>query len=344
MPRVLCVDLMSTSPVWALTPDAEQAIRDAAPEGWRVNVVRAPTISDGDGGRPPSDEAMRLVREAEAYFGFGLARPLFLEGRRLRWAHSAAAGVGSVLFPEMVASDVLLTNSAGVHAVPIAEHAVAGVLHFLRGFDLALALQRAGRWEKMPFLDGSARVREVGDVRVLVVGAGGLGTAVAERLAALGARVTGLRRRPEQGAPRGFARVAGLDALDRELPEADVLVLTAPHTAETDRLVTAARLDLLPPDAILVNVARGALVDEAALTERLARRQLRGAMLDVFATEPLAPDSPLWQLGNVLLTPHVSPVTPRRFWERQLALFRDNWHRYVEGRPLRNVVDKRAGY
>src|SRR5215207_4476831 len=139
MPRTLCVDLMSSAPAWALTPDAERAIRDFAPEGWRVDVVRAPTVSDGDGGRPPSDEAMRLVRDAEVYFGFGLARPLFLGARALRWVHSGAAGV---------------------HAVPIAEHVVAGVLHFLRGLDVALARQREGRWDKAPFLEGGARVRE----------------------------------------------------------------------------------------------------------------------------------------------------------------------------------------
>lgn len=335
---------MSTAPAWALTPEAERTIRDAAPEGWRVDVVRAPTVSDGDGGTPPSDEAMRLVRDAEVYFGFGVARPLFLAAERLRWVHSGAAGVGAVLFPEMLASDVLLTNSAGVHAVPIAEWVLAGVLHFLRGLDVAVARQREGRWDKAPYLEGSARVREVGECRVLIVGSGGLGTAVATRLTALGAHVTGLRRRPELGAPEGFARVAGLEALDDELPRADVLVLTTPRTPETAGLMSAARLDRLPADAILVNVARGGLVDEDALIERLRRGRLRGAVLDVFGTEPLAPDSPLWHLQNVLLTPHVSGVSPRRYWERELALFRDNWRRYVDGRPLRNLVDKRAGY
>lgn len=342
--RTLVVDLRSRARSWALTDDAERAIREAAPRGWSIVVVQAPTVSDGDGGRPPSDEALEAVRDAEAYFGFGVARPLFLAARRLRWAHSGSAGVGGALFPEMLASDVLLTNSAGVHAVPIAEHVMGGVIHFLRGFDVAIAQQRRGEWSKAPFVEEGAAVRELSECRALVVGSGGLGQAIAERLAALGARVTGLRRRPELGAPRGFERVAGLADLDRELPHADVLVLAAPHTPETAGLMTAARLDLLPRDAVFANVARGTLVDERALAERLAAGRLRGAVLDVFAEEPLAPGSPLWQLERVLLTPHVAAVSPRRYWERALELFRDNWHRYDEGRPLRNLVDKRAGY
>ncbi len=123
-------------------------------------------------------------------------------------------------------------------------------------------------------------------------------------------------------------------------------MLAAPLTAETKGLLTAERLTLLPPTAIVVNVARGALLDDEALVARLTAGQLRGAVLDVFREEPLAPSSPLWQLRQVLLTPHVSPVSPGRFWPRQLDLFLDNWRRYSRGEAeqLRNVVDKRAGY
>jgi len=138
--------------------------------------------------------------------------------------------------------------------------------------------------------------------------------------------------------------VIALDHLEAELPNHDVVVLAAPQTAETDGLLTAARLDLLPASAIVVNVARGALIDEDALTIRLKNNRLRGAVLDVFRQEPLAPTSDLWQLRQVLLTPHVSPVSPGRFWPRQLDLFLDNWNRYSKGEPLRNVVDKQAGY
>jgi phosphoglycerate dehydrogenase-like enzyme len=341
---LLAVDLAAVSRNWSLPASGEAAIRQAAPAGWEVRFVRAPTSSDGDGPARPSAEALEAIREAEVYLGFGISRPLFTAGPRLRWVHSAAAGVGAALFPEMLASDVVLTNSAGVHAVPIAEYVAGGVLYLLRGFDIAVGQQRAARWDKRPFTADDSPVRELGECRALIVGAGGLGTEIARRLAAFGARCVGLRRRPTLGAPEGFGRVAGLDALDAELPHADILVLAAPLTPETRGIMTAARLGRLPSGAIVVNVARGALLDEGALAREVASGRLRGAVLDVFAEEPLPPGSELWGLRSILLTPHVSPVSPGRFWDRALALFLDNWRRYLEGAPLRNVVDKQAGY
>ena len=342
--RLLVVDLAARSKNWALTPEGEQRIRDAAPDGWRVHVVRELTSSDGDGPPQPSGESMSAIREAEVYFGFGIPQPLFLEARRLKWVHSAAAGVGSALYPEMLRSHVLLTNSAGVHAVPMAEYVVAGVLHFFRGLDAAGAQQRERQWDKRFFVAEDSPLREVGGARVLIVGTGGIGTEVAKRLAALGARCSGVRRHPERGTPAGFDRVVGTAALDDELPRADVVVIAAPLTSESSGLMTAERLKSLGSQAILVNVARGALVDEDALAERLRVGHLRGAVLDVFREEPLASSSPLWQLRNVLLTPHISPVSPGQFWPRALDVFCDNWARYVHGEPLRNLVDKHAGY
>ena len=338
------VDLAARSKNWALPPDGEQIIRAAAPAEWQVHVVRALTSSDGDGPPAPSAESMEAVRFAEAYFGFGMPRPLFLEARRLRWVHSAAAGVGSALYPEMLASDVLLTNSAGVHSVPIAEYVVAGVLHFFRGLDVAQQQQRESRWDKAFFVADDSPIREVGGARVLVVGAGGIGSAIGSRLSALGATCVGVRRRAHLGAPPGFDRVVGPNAIDEELPHADVVVLAAPLTSENTGLFTAERLKRFKTGSILVNVARGALIEEDALVEELRSGRLRGAVLDVFQNEPLASDSPLWQLRSVLLTPHISPVSPGRFWPRALELFRDNWRRYDRGEPLRNLVDKQAGY
>lgn len=342
--RLLVVDLAARSNNWALTPAGEETIRAAVPHGWTVHVVRALTSSDGDGPREPSREAMDAIREAEAYFGFGIPRPLFLEARRLRWVHSAAAGVGNALYAEMVASDVLLSNSAGVHAIPIAEYVVAGVLHFFRGLDVAVQQQRDSRWDKNFFVADDSPVREVAGARILVIGAGGLGTEVARRLSALGATCIGVRRRPALGVPPGFERAVGPEAIDAELPQADVVVLTAPLTAESQGLLDGVRLNRMRTGSILVNVARGALVDEAALADELRSGRLRGAVLDVFQREPLASESPLWQLRNALLTPHISPVSPGNFWPRALEIFRDNWRRYDRGEPLRNLVDKQAGY
>jgi len=342
--RLLVVDLAARSHVWQLPPGGERAIKDGAPPGWEVQVVQALTVSDGDGNEAFSDEACSAVAEAEVYVGFGMPRGLFRAARKLRWVHSAAAGVGALLYPEMRESEVILTNSAGVHAVPIAEYVVGGVLHFLRGFDVALGQQRRGVWDKEPFIGAGSRARELGECRALIVGTGGIGGEVATRFAALGARCVGVRRRAGLGAPEGFERVVAFEELDAELPGADVVVLAAPLTPETRGLLTAGRLDRLSGDAIVVNVSRGALMDERALVERLAAGRLRGAVLDVFETEPLPPESPLWGMSHVLLTPHVSGVSPRRFWEREIALLIDNWGRYVRGEPLRNLVDKQAGY
>jgi phosphoglycerate dehydrogenase-like enzyme len=342
--RLLLLDLAATSRNWALPPEAEQAIRAAAPPDWRIHTVGAPTSSDGDGAATPSREALEAIVNAEVYFGFGITRPLFLAAERLRWVHSAAAGVRGALFAEMLASPVLLTNSAGIHAVPIAETVVGGILYLLRGLDMAVDQQRDGRWDKSRFVATDSVLRELGDCRVLILGTGGIGSEVARRVAAFGARCIGVRRRPERGAPLGFERVIGLQALDEELPAADVVVLAAPLTEETNAVLNEARIARLRRGAIVVNVARGALLDEDALAATVAADRIRGAVLDVFRDEPLAANSPLWQLRSVLITPHVSPVSPGRFWPRQLELFLENWRRYVDGRPLRNLVDKRAGY
>lgn len=342
--RRAVIDLAAPSRAWSLPGWGAERLRSAAPPGWDVHVVRQPTVSDGDGGGGVGAEVLAAASDAEIYFGFGLSKRLLDAAPQLRWVHSAAAGVASLLFPEMRVSPVLLTNSAGIMGETIADHVLGGVIYLLRSFDIAVDLHRAGQWDKQPFIGPEATVRELSECRALVVGTGGIGSAAARRLAACGARCTGVRRRPELGPPPGFDRVVGPAALDSELPSADVLVLAAPLTAATDALMTPGRLDCLPRHAIVVNVARGALVDEAALADRLARGMLRGAVLDVFREEPLPADSPLWRLRQVLLTPHVSAVSPRRFWEREIELFLDNWERYRGGVPLRNLVDKDAGY
>ena len=342
--RRLVLDLAATSRNWALTPDGLSRLRAAAPTGWEVSVVSALTSSDGDGPQGGSEESKRLIADAEVYFGFGITADVFGAAQRLRWVHSAAAGVGNVLKSGIAESEVILTNSAGIHGPPIGEFIVAGILHFMRGLDVAIAQQRRGEWDKAFFVAEDSPMREVDGARVLIVGTGGLGGEAARRLTGLGARCIGIRRRPELGVPAGFAAVAGMEQLDVELTRADVVVLAAPLTPDTSELLTRARLERLPRHAIVVNVARGAMVDEEALADLLEAERLRGAVLDVFRQEPLATTSRLWQLRSALVVPHVSPVSPGRFWPRQLDLFLDNWRRYDAGEPLRNVVDKHAGY
>jgi phosphoglycerate dehydrogenase-like enzyme len=342
--RRLVVDLAATSKNWALTPAGEVRLRAEAPPGWEVAVVRAPTSSDGDGPQGASREALAVISEAEAYFGFGITADLLTAARRLRWVHSAAAGVGNVLKSGISDTNILLTNSAGIHAVPMAEFVVGAVLYFMRGLDVAVEQQRRGEWSKAFFVADDSPLRELGDSRVLIVGTGGIGQATAIRLSAFGATCIGIRRRPELGAPPGFAQVVGMDELEDELSKANVLVLAAPLTQETAQLMPRDRLEQLPRGSIVVNVARGALMDEEAVADLLEEGWLRAAVLDVYNQEPLPATSRLWALRSALVVPHVSPVSPGRFWPRQLDLFLDNWRRYSDGAPLRNLVDKQAGY
>lgn len=340
----MVVDLMSTAPHMRLPSWVADQLIERAPAGWRITVISTPTVTSGDGADRISDETRAAVADAEAYFAFGAPPALLDAAPLLRWAHSASAGIGSSITPTLRAHPVILTNSAGLFAEAMADTTLAGVLHFARGLDLAVRQQAIARWDQLPFTTGDLAARELDELRVLVVGAGGIGSAVARRFSALGCSCVGIRRRPELGLPPGFTRVTGPDRLDGELPDADVLVIAAPQTSQTIALLDARRLALLPAGAIVVNVARGGLVADEALLEALDAGQLRGAVLDVFPTEPLPPSSPFWQHSRVLVTPHVSGVSPRRHWARALALFEDNWRRWVAGTPLRNVVDLDAGY
>ena len=302
--------------------------------------MQAPAASDGDGGSG-SPESIAATRGAEIYLGYGVPSGVVDAGRpSLRWVHTGTAGVGSSL-PQLRGTQIVLTNSAGVHAEPMADWVIAAIAYFARGLDRMVEAQARGRWAKDEFTDLPLPVRELRDLRVGVVGLGGIGSAVARRAVALGMSVAGVRRRPERG--QGLRWVGGLDELPRLAAESDCLVIAAPHTAATAGTVNRQVLDLLPKDAIVVNVSRGSLLDEAALLELINQGRLAGAALDVFSVEPLPEGHPFWRHPRVLVSPHVSAVT-NRFWERETALIVDNIRRYLAGAPLVNVVDLEAGY
>jgi phosphoglycerate dehydrogenase-like enzyme len=340
----MVVDLRSTAQAFCLPERVATAITDAVPRDWRVHIVESVTDSFGDGAQAPSEESLSVIPEAEVYVGFGMPKALFVAGPKLKWVQTGTAGVATLLFDEMRNSDCLLTNAAGMYGPTIAEHVLAGTLHFLRAFDLADEMRRERVWDQSAFATPRALVREVDELHVLVIGAGGLGSEIAKRFSALGARVTGVRRRPGLGVPPGFSEIHGPSEIDGLLPLADVVVLATPLTDETRAVLDERRMKGLKPGVIVANVARGALLDEDALVTGLTAGRIRGAVLDVFAKEPLAGDSPLWHLPRVVWTPHVSGVSPRRFWDRLQDLILDNWARYRAGEPLRNLVDKRAGY
>ncbi len=342
MTRRLVVDLQSPRAAWRVTPDAVRAIRDALGKGWEVVEVDALAPSDGDGG-VGTPESAAAARGAEIYVGYGVAAGVVAAGRgTLRWAHSGTAGVGGSLLA-LQGSGVVLTNSAGVHAEPIADWVIAAVAFFARSLDRMREFQAAGHWAKAAFTDLTEPVRELRGLRMGIFGLGGIGGAVAARAAALGMTVAGVRRRPERGGPPGVAWVGGFDALPRLAAEADVLVLAAPRTAQTGAAVSRDVLARLPANAVVVNVSRGDLLDETALLEGLDAGRLRGAALDVFAREPLPAGHPFWRHPRVLVSPHAAGVT-ERFWERETGLIVENIRRYLAGAPLLNVVDLEAGY
>lgn len=311
-----------------------EAIARALGNGWSVEVVDAPVSSRGDGGSV-SAEAIEAVRGAEIYIGAGVPRDLLLAAveppATLRWAHSTTAGVSSFLYPEMLQSSVVFTNSAGVHAAPMAETALAMMLHFARGLDFAIEAQARQRWEQERFVGAGSPVREIAGANLGIIGLGGIGREISWRAEALGMRVSATRRSSSR---------AELEIL---LRESDYIAVCIPDTPETKGMIGAHEIAMMKADAVVISLSRGSVLDEAALITALRQNAIRGAGLDVFAHEPLPAESALWTLPNVLITPHVSAVTDR-YWDRQLALIVDNIERYKAGTELRNVVDKVKGY
>ncbi len=341
--RRAVVDLASSRLVWRVPPSAVQEMRRAFGGGWEVMNVEALAASDGDGARA-SSEAVKAAAGAEVYLGWGISREVIQAARgTLRWAHTAAGGVAASLTPELVESGAALTNSRAVYAEPMADWAVAAIAFSVRGFHRAVDAQRRRSWDKDAFTDGSLRLIELSDTRVGIVGLGGIGRAIARRCHALGMQVHGIRRRASGRRPAGVSWVGGPGDLNRLARRSDVLIITAPHTVETDGLVDAELLAALPAGAFVLNLSRGALLDENALLLHLDSGHLGGCVLDVFGTEPLPVDHPLWDHPQVLVTPHVSAVSAR-FWERESALIVDNIQRYLAGRRLQNLVHLQAGY
>jgi phosphoglycerate dehydrogenase-like enzyme len=332
-------------PTWSIPADSVQAIESALGPGWVVKAVATPTHASGDGSSSVPPEVLEEVGGAEVYFGFGVSREVFLRATRLRWFHSAAAGVRASLFPEMRESRVLFTNSAGVYAQPLGEWAIAAMLHFARGLDIAAAARPEQAWRYDEMAADGHPLRELAGSTVGIVGYGGIGRAIGWRAKALGMNVLAVRS--SAGARREWPpeveEVVGPDGLADVLCRSHFVVLSLPETAQTTYLIGADELARMGSDAVLMNLSRGGIVDEDALVEALRTGGIRGAALDVFQEEPLQPDSLLWDLDHVLITPHAGSISPR-FWERQTDLMVRNIGNYLAGAPLLNAVNKGRGY
>ncbi|MCI2419578.1 D-2-hydroxyacid dehydrogenase [Saccharopolyspora sp. K220] len=254
---------------------------------------------------------------------------------RLRWVHSPAAGVDADLTNEMLASQVVLTSSAGNGAVPLAEHAMMLMLMLNRDATRWLRAQADARWDR--FVHGELAGRTVG-----IYGLGNSGLDLAAKAKAFHMRVLGLRRRADLVAPQ-VDRVYGPEAFAEFLAASDFVVVTAPFTQQTAGGFDAEAFAAMKPTAFFICISRGGIAVEDALLDALRRGDIAGAGLDAHEVEPLPSDSPFWHLPNVIITPH-NAATTRETARRGAEIAADNLRRFVAGEPLRNVVDKAAGY
>jgi phosphoglycerate dehydrogenase-like enzyme len=329
----------------------DPAIRLTDAGGWFDGEIRdtwpayaaSRYLAPGATGQGTREERDRLLAEAEVILG-GWPFPLDLHARakRLKWFHQRPAGASNLRLGDLWGSDVLVTTSRGVGStLAMAEYAIAGILHFAKAFDRAVLDRDAGTFDHRAYypllLNGKT---------LCVIGAGGIGQDVGRLAAALGMRVLGTRRRPEPDAPlpAGFSVIGGADDLDRFLAESDFVAVCCQWTQETTNLINADRLALMKPGCVLVNVARGEIVDETALADALEHGHLRGVVLDVYVGEfERLPPERLWRNPRVLITPHTSGHSDQNR-HGAIELFCENLRAYLDGKPLRNVIDWERGY
>jgi phosphoglycerate dehydrogenase-like enzyme len=290
-------------------------------------------------------ELEKLAVDAEVMLYSGLTGKTITFGDiwkhapQVKWIHSLSAGVEKVLIPEFVASPVPLTNARGVFKRSLAEFAVLGMLYFYKRVRRLVENQRGHKWDNFPvdFLNGKT---------LGVVGYGEIGRECAILAKALGMQIHAVRRNPELSAKDPILdRIFPSTELHAMLSEVDAVVAAAPLTPETKHMLSDKEFSVMKPTAIVMNVGRGPVIDEAALIRALQEKRIMAAALDVFEEEPLREESPLWEMENVLISPHCTDRTQNPDWlDLSMQLFIDNFKRYLKGEPLENLVNKKAGY
>ena len=314
---------------WTIPPAQVERLRDTFPDITFTNAL--------------DDRAVEaFLPAADVAFTWILSRDMLARAPKLRWVHSSAVAVGTLPLQELAARGIAVTNSRGVQSAAIAEHVIGSLLALARRLPMAIRRQDARAWAQNEMV-GDLSPWIVQGQRMGIIGLGTIGRAVAVRAAALGMDVIGVRRRPEQAHVPGVREVRGPSEVNEVIATSDVLVLSAPWTDETDRLLDAAAIARMKRGAVVINVARGQLVDEVALASALASGHLGGAALDVFMEEPLTASNPFWSLPNVIVTPHTSGFRADH-WDVVIELFSENLHRFGRNEPLLNPVDCAAGY
>jgi phosphoglycerate dehydrogenase-like enzyme len=330
---IILVGVISPAAIWVLPRSFVDQLRRDFPqhtflEAWDRDTLR------------------RLLPDADVAFTPFVDRDIFPAATRLRWVQSPAVGVGSLMFPELLASPVVVTSARGIRARAIAEHVIGVTIALARRLPAAMRAQAAHHWAQNELEGPTSGVRSLDGLRMGIVGLGSIGREIVNLASPFGIRVSGIRRRPS-GSPA--STIAGVDDVlsPERLPEllekSDIVVLAVPHTPETKQLIGRAEIDRMKRGAFLVNIARGKLIDDSAVADALRDGRLGGAALDVFTREPLEASSPYWDLPNVIVTPHTSGAM-QDYWTPLVTLFGENLRRFEKGEPLMNVVDKIAGY
>ena len=306
-----------------------EAIRRRWPE---MNVVHLPTY----------DRFADELPDTDIFIGYSLRADQLPQARKVQWIHSTAAGVAQLLYPELRDSGILVTNPSGIFSVPMAEHALGLMIALARNFPDSVRYQDQKRWAQQELWDNPRHLSELNGKTLLIVGFGSIGHELARLANALRMRVWGVSR-SGRGDTTLAEKIIPVADLDAALPEADYVVIAAPETPETKHLFGARQLSCMKRSAFLLNIARGSLLDEAALLSALECGEIAGAALDVASEEPLPPESPLWTAKNLLLTPHTSAVSDR-LWPRQTELLLALLERWFAGQELFNLVDLNRGY
>jgi len=289
------------------------------------------------------DRVLDEIGDIEIMFGISIRPDQFLTAKKLRWIHSQAAAVHQLMFPELINSKVVITNAREVHGAVVAEHVLALIFALAKKIPAAVRFQQQHVWGQEQIWHGDSRPRDIAGATLGLVGLGSIGRPLAKHAAALGMNVIAVRKHSGKNRPEGVDEIMPTTRLEEMLARSDYVVLAAPVTLATTGLIGWPQLTKMKPGAFLINVSRGPLVNQDALIEALRSRTLAGAALDVFDQEPLPADSPLWELENVLITPHTAGMSDQ-MWQRHYTLFSENLRRYLDGQSLLGLVNKRRGY
>jgi len=274
------------------------------------------------------EEAKKYISKAEILLTYGddVTKEIAEMAQNLKWIHVLSAGVELLPFDILIKNKVIVTNSKGIHAIPISEYVIGSMLMLCRGFNQYMKNQEKKIWDR------KIKTEELYGKKVAIIGLGSIGRGIYERLQVFGVEIYGLTR-------RDFSK----ERLKDILSKSDFVIITVPLTPETEGLIGKDEIDSMKRDAYLINISRGKVIDEGALIDALRDKRIKGAVLDVFQEEPLPLNSPLWEMENVIVTPHISGLSPF-YMERAMKIFEENMHLYMEGKELINLVDLEKGY